>query len=386
MQKSLIFLANAWKPPEERSCFLPNQITFQNANFLLRKFQDGEREAILVGPPNAGHSSRIAWFAPEKSIVEKLMILYPAHPIYAIDWLPAKNDAQGIDELATDVKICVEKIGGKVHLIGLCMCGWLFYIYAALFPKNVLSITTAGSPLNTDGGQDGKIYEWTRKLPIEFFQALAPAGIWWGGWSIMGFKGMTPEKAFDMYIGRYFDLWRSLDDPEALERYHNFWDWFDSPNLMSFRWMRWIIFHHFQRNNLYKGKCEVLGRRVDFNNVTCRKTSIAGRNDDVTMLGEIMGAIKNAREIILDDCGHIGIYISAKALKQWEPGLRWAIEGRTDMEYESPSEADYFSNQFREPRSGSLAPADIAALDYFQNAWKSVFAMWTAPLRLLTHS
>lgn len=328
--KTLRFWSHAWKPPQERPCFLPNKIVLKNNDLLLRKFQNGEGEPILIGPPNAGHKSWIAWFAPGKSIVEKLIQLYPTRPIYAIDWLPAQNDQQGIDELVTNIKVCVEKIGGKAHLVGLCMCGWLFAIYAALFPESTLSLLPAGSPLNTDGGKGGKIYEWSRKLPLAFFQALAPTGVWWGGWSILGFKGMTLEKAFDMYIGRYYDLWRSLDNPDDLERYDNFWDWFDDPNLMSFGWMGWIIANHFQTNNLYRGKCEILGRKVDFKNIRCRISCIAGKDDDITMPGEILGAFKGAHETIIDNCGHIGIYISPKALKQWELGLRWAIEGKTD--------------------------------------------------------
>lgn len=330
MQRSFKFLANAWKLPEKRPCFLPNEIVASNDNFLLRKFQDGNGDAVLVGPPNAGHHSNIAWFAPGKSIVEYIMQRYPNKSIYAIDWCPAKNGKQGIEELVADVCACVKKTGKETHLVGLCMCGWLFAIFSALFPENVASLTTAGSPLNTDGGQDGKIYEWAHKLPLVFFHSLAPFGVWWGGWSILGFKTMTPQKAFDMYVGRYFKLWQVLDNPEELEKYHTFWDWFDSPNLMSFRWMEWIIANHFKTNNLYKGECRLFNRRIDFNSIECRVTSIAGRDDDITMPGEIIGAFKNAHETIIDNCGHIGIYISPKALKQWEPGLRWAIEGKKD--------------------------------------------------------
>lgn len=330
--------------PETPDCFLQNEILIENKAFVLRKVQDGKigNKPILVGPPNAGHLSFIATFKKDKSVVEKFMKMFPDHPICFIEWLPATFERrnESVDDLVLQVDECVEKLGGSVHLCGLCMAGLLFSIYAARFPEKIdktCGLITMGSPLNTEGDITSDMYRLVHKTPMCAFKNLVDCGggVLLGEFSIIGFKTLNHQKAYNMYVQRYFNLWQDIvdDNEENLERYKDFWDWMDNPSRISGRWYLKWVYQIFKKNNFFKGELEVLGETVGFGNIKARVVNFAGRDDDVTYVKDVFTAKSkysvNVMNILIKGVGHIGLYISKKSLSQVDEGFIYAITGKS---------------------------------------------------------
>ena len=48
-----------------------------------------------------------------------------------------------IDEYLAEINVCVDDLGGRVNLVGLCQGGWMSAMYAARFPRKVASLVLA---------------------------------------------------------------------------------------------------------------------------------------------------------------------------------------------------------------------------------------------------
>ena len=44
-----------------------------------------------------------------------------------------------IDNYLAEINVCVDDLGGRVNLVGLCQGGWMSAMYAARFPDKVAS-------------------------------------------------------------------------------------------------------------------------------------------------------------------------------------------------------------------------------------------------------
>ena len=115
-------------------------------------------------------------FGPKQSLVATL-IDSGVQGVDATDWKSATPEMSSydIDNYLSDLTVCVDHLGGKVNLAGMCQGGWLCAMFAARFPEKVNSMVLAGSPINTDAG-NGIIKQYANKYPMVFYQELVSMG------------------------------------------------------------------------------------------------------------------------------------------------------------------------------------------------------------------
>ena len=79
-------------------------------------------------------------------------------PVFLTHWKSATEDMRDleIDQYLAELNVCVDDLGGRVNLIGLCQGGWLSAMYAARFPDKVVSLVLAGAPIDTDAGNGSR--------------------------------------------------------------------------------------------------------------------------------------------------------------------------------------------------------------------------------------
>ncbi|MGB6065405.1 MAG: DUF3141 domain-containing protein, partial [Desulfomonilaceae bacterium] len=191
-----------------------NIVVLEAEAFKLRRFTPKRSgPPMLILGPQAGHHSCITDYAlPGQSLVA-LCKNNTQCTIYAVEWKSAdpSRSHETIDDLVKQVSDCVNFIGDKVHIIGLCQAGWLSSIYASLYPGKVLSLILGGAPIDfTAGG--GKLQEMVQNLPMSFYRSMVQMGlgVMKGNFIVTGFKNMNP---YDRYVGDYLKLFANINEP-----------------------------------------------------------------------------------------------------------------------------------------------------------------------------
>ncbi|MEO8409067.1 MAG: alpha/beta fold hydrolase [Propionivibrio sp.] len=315
----------------------PNRVVTELHTSRLRSFDEGGQSAstgtaTLVLAPYAGHTSTIADFARGQSLVETL-VKHGVHRVHVTDWKSASSDMRDydIDNYLADLNVCVDDIGGRVHLIGLCQGGWLAAMYAARFPGKTVSLTLAGSPIDTDAGTS-EIKNYAHELPLSFFEELVALGdgVLQGRFMLGGFKNMHPEK---QYFDKYVDLYEHVDEPAYVARFEQFERWYEKTIDLPGRWYLQAISQLFKENRFFKGEFVGLGRRLDLRSVQCPVYLLAGKEDDITPADQVFNAAQRlgtAPGSIVKDLaagGHIGLFMGRTALERnWTKIARWILD------------------------------------------------------------
>lgn len=308
-----------------------NEIVLETEAFCLRRFSEGTSgEAVIMIPPNAGHPGTLLSFGFKQSIVGAFVENSP-NPVYVID--PKSADwsraGESLDDLILQTDACVDYVGGRPHLAGFCQGGWQSTIYAAMFPEKISSLYEGGAP-NDFWGDGGKIYNLVMTYPMEFFKGLvfSGGGVLWGGYMIAGFKDLN---SFDRYVKKYADLYKNINDQKELARSRRFVRWFDYPwHCIAGTWYLQAVKQLFKENRLIQGELEILGRKVDPGDIKCPGTFVAGEYDDITPppqqlnLAKYISTPKSQIEtIVIPKCGHIGLFMSHRAIEEyWAPLVR----------------------------------------------------------------
>ena len=310
-----------------------NRVEVYNKAFRLRRFTPTGRTGtpILVLGPQAGHSTSIVDYAvPGQSLVE-LCRDHTDRPVYAVEWRNATPDRrhETIDDLVKQTDACVDHIGGKAHLLGLCQAGWQSAIYSSLYPEKVASLVLGGSPIDFAAG-GGKIRKTVTTLPFTFYLMLVMLGhgIMRGRWILTGFKNMN---AYDRYISDYINLFVNLDNQSTVERSRTFRRWYEYTQSVPGAWYLQAVQQLFKENRLIRGELEILGRRVHLSSLTCPVVLIAGENDDITPPPQLLNMAEHVSGELMDmtipNCGHIGLFIKAEALSDyWKPAIDFVLE------------------------------------------------------------
>ena len=148
-----------------------NKVKLDLKTLKLRDFSHaGEGIYTFVVPPYAGHTSMIVDFHNKQSLVETLME-NGIERVCAADWKSATEEMKdyNIDNYLKELDICVDELGGRVNLIGMCQGGWLATMYAARFPDKVNTLVIGGTPIDTDAGE-GVIKEYAHNFPDGVFR------------------------------------------------------------------------------------------------------------------------------------------------------------------------------------------------------------------------
>jgi polyhydroxyalkanoate depolymerase len=331
-QDYFLYLAEAnqiaFPPPPEWAT--PNRVVLNIDTMLLRSFVPmqaggGVATPVLIHAPYAGHSSTIADYAKGQSLVETLQA-GGLENVLVTDWKSATREMKNfdIDKYLADLDEAVERVGGSVHLIGLCQGGWMCAMYAARFPEKVRSLVLAGAPIDTGAGCS-QIKNMAHTLPMSFFQELVTAGggLMHGEMMIAGWKGMHPEKQWE----RYLDLYKNIEDKEFVQRAHIFESWFEHPVNMPGAFYLQVVQQLFKENRLTRGEFVGLNRRLSLKDITCPVYLLAGKGDDITPEEQVfhaemyLGTPKDQIVKALAPGGHIGLFMGTETLAEYWPRI-----------------------------------------------------------------
>jgi len=293
--------------------------------------------ATLVLPPQAGHSSHVVDFAPGQS---QLTVLLEAGltSLYAMEWRAATRETR--DVTVTDyldvIDRAVEHAGGRVNLVGDCQGGWLAAIYASLHPEKVNTLTLAGAPIDFHAG-DSLIAASTTFLTGSLGMAPYRTLVALNGGNMSGravlsnFILMQPQTE----LGRQLALFENVDDPEHVERYRVFEDWFKHTQDIPGAFYLWLVEHLFSGNELIQGRLVVDGRRADLGAITCPLFLLAGARDHITPPAQLFAAadaVGTAPEDVVRRTsagGHLGLFTGRQALTEDWPVLMAAVRARS---------------------------------------------------------
>lgn len=294
---------------------LENEITLTKRQLLLRKFQDGENQPILIIPPNAGHHSNIA---------QRLILncMNSNHSVYSIDWINAtqENKSYSINDMIYEIKDCVDFLNSKVHIFGLCQGAWAGAIYTALYPNSVLSYSNGAGPIDFRTGKDPKIKQYCDLLPMSFFESIIEFnnGIQLGDYQLMAFKNMNFVERW--YLD-YMDLWELIwnGKQKAIQRWKDFRSWYEYTIDLDGKWFLEAVKELFKLNKLIQNKLFIHNQFVKLSNINCPVYLLAGGKDDITLPEQVfaMEDHVSTKKFFIKDAGHIGVFMKKQSLDCW---------------------------------------------------------------------
>ncbi|KUZ68186.1 alpha/beta fold hydrolase [Burkholderia ubonensis] len=305
-----------------------NRPLLELRTMIFRDYSDGAARGLptIVDAPYAGHSAMIADYQPGQSLMQTLRE-HGVRRLYLTDWRSATEDMKDleIDQYLAELNVCVDELGGRVNLVGLCQGGWMAAMYAARFPRKVASLVLAGSPIDTDAG-NGPIRQMVHTYPTSFYEELVEmgGGLMRGRFMLRGWKNMHPDQH---YLAEHVDLYEHIDDPDYLRKQEAFASWYESPIDLPGRWYLQAIVQLFKENRLAKGTFVALGRTLNLKDVTCPVYLLAGEADDITTPEQVFDAVKYlgtpAAQVTsrLVPGGHIGLFMGARTLKDAWPDI-----------------------------------------------------------------
>lgn len=310
------------------------EVVEDDAAYRLLSFNgDGKngQVPVLIVPPQAGHHSCIADFgSPEQSLVNTC-IERTQNVVYALEWKNSIRREETIDDLVLYLDVCVEKAGGRAHVIGLCQGGWLATIYAAIFPEKVASLLIGAAPIDFHAGES-KVQEFASRIPMKGYEMMVQSG---GGFlrgdvMLSGWKLTSP---YERYVQDYLNLWASLSDDSKLERSKKFRTWYEYTQNISGKWYLQAVRELFKENRLIKGQLRLLHRNVDLKRISCPMAMLSGEKDDITPFEQVNALAdyvstpeKNMFKRIIPKAGHIGVFMRTSSQHHWDEALSFVIE------------------------------------------------------------
>jgi len=311
----------------------PNRPLLDLRTMVFRDYSADKSNALptIVDAPYAGHSAVIADYQPGQSLMETLR-QHGVARLFLTDWKSATVDMKDleIDQYLAELNVCVDEVGGRVNLVGLCQGGWMSAMYAARFPHKVASLVLAGSPIDTDAG-NGPIKQMAHDSPMSFYEELVNmgGGLMRGRFMLSGWKNMHPDQH---YFSEQVDLYEHLDDPDYLRKEEAFASWYEHPIDLPGRWYLQAIGQLFKENRLAKGQFVALGHTLNLKTITCPVYLLAGESDDITTPEQVLDAPKYlgtpAAQITSRTVpgGHIGLFMGSRTLvNAWPEIAAWIV-------------------------------------------------------------
>lgn len=283
----------------------------------------------LVDAPYAGHTSMIADYHEGQSLMQTLRH-NGVERLFLTDWHSATQDMKDleVDQYLAELLVCVDDLGGRVNLVGLCQGGWMAAMFAARFPDKVASLVLAGSPIDTHAGH-GPLKAMVKDSPMDFYRDLVATGggVMPGRFMLAGWKNMHPEQH---YVAEHIDLYEHIDDPVWLSKTEAFERWYENPLDLPGRWYLQVIDQLFKRNLFAKGEFVGLGRRLHLKDVSCPLYLLAGESDDITTPEQVFAAAhlcSTPKSHIVQHTvpgGHVGLFMGGRTLREeWPQIARW---------------------------------------------------------------
>jgi poly(3-hydroxybutyrate) depolymerase len=309
-----------------------NRMLVELHTLRLRDFTeaaDADECPTIIDAPYAGHTATIADFHDGQSLVQTLLANGLSR-VLLTDWKSATPEMKDydIDNYLAEINVCVDDLGGRANLVGLCQGGWMAAMYAARFPHKVRSLVLAGAPIDTDAG-NGPIKKMAHELPMSEYEELIAlgGGLMRGRFMLEAWKNMHPG---EQYVRKYVDIYEHVDDPVYLKKQEAFESWYENPIDLPGRWYLQAVQELFKENRLAKGKFKGLGKTLSLKAIECPVYLLAGADDDITTPEQVFNASDYlgtpADRIVktLVPGGHIGLFMGSRTLRDYWPGIaRW---------------------------------------------------------------
>ncbi len=256
--------------------------------------------------------------------------------IYLIDWgYPDSDDRFRSleDHVNGDLDACVEHIRAvhgceAIDLLGICQGGTLSLCYATLFGEKIRTLITTVTPVDFKTATDllshlvkqvdvDALVAAYGNIPGEFLNAVFLA-----------------QKPLQLMHQKYVDFVHNAHDPVATNLFLAMEKWiFDSPALAG-AFFRDFVGGCYQRNDLVKGALRITSRLVDLKHLKMPILNIFARDDHLVppaasrALARLVGS-EDYTEVELPG-GHIGVYVSAKARRQFALSVADWLDQRGD--------------------------------------------------------
>ena len=204
-------------------------------------------------------------------------------------------------------------------------------MYAARFPHKATSLVLAGSPIDTDAG-DNPVKRMSHIYPASFYEQLISLGHGLMRGRIMqeGWKATELPSAM-----QYRDLYVAIDDPAYGSKVERFRRWFEHPIDLPGRWYMQAVVELFKENRLAKGTFVGLGRRLNLKDITCPVYLLAAESDEVAACEQVfdtdkyIGTPKDRIEKKLVPGGHLGLFVGPATLREtWPRIARWMLHNQ----------------------------------------------------------
>ncbi len=200
-----------------------------------------------------------------------------------------------------------------VNLLGVCQGGTFSLCYAAMHPEKVKNLVLMVAPIDFKTPEN-LLSKWVQGIDVDL---MIQAGNVPGGMLNVAFLSLMPFRLTQQKYVRLIDL---LDNSRELENFMRMEKWiFDSPDQAGAafgEFIRWF----YQENRLINGTLEIGGRKVDLASVTLPVLNLYALRDHIVPpsasepLGARIGSTDYSAAGI--DTGHIGMYVSGRALRE----------------------------------------------------------------------
>lgn len=269
---------------------------------------------------------------PNRSVVKSF--LNNGFELYIIDWgYPTKKDKYlSIDDHVNGyINRVVDFIRArhgieKINFMGLCMGGTFGLIYSAQHPGKVKNLITTVTPSSFDT-EEGLLHIWMKRLdpdPIVEAYGNMPADL-----MNYAFLLLNPAR---LMIDKYVGLLENMDDKDYVENFIRMERWiFDSPDVPG-ETFRQFVRDCYHENLLIQNRMVVGGKPVDLNNIRMPLLNIYARFDHLVPPGACNRLTRHVGTADAEDfcleTGHIGIFVSSKAQKEFVPKIVSWLEQR----------------------------------------------------------
>ncbi len=253
--------------------------------------------------------------------------------VYLIDWgYPDGGDRYlTLDDYINGyIDRCVDQIRkrhgiDKINILGICQGGTFSLCYSALHTDKVRNLITTVTPVDFHTPRD-MLSHWVRNIDIDLL--VDTLGNIPGELLNWTFLSLMP---FRLSGQKYLDMVDVLEDPDSAMNFMRMEKWiFDSPDQAGEAY-RQFISQFYQRNALVKGEVMIGDQRVDLKQVTMPILNIYAAADHLVppdssrVLEKVVGS-KDYQALEFPG-GHIGIFVSGKAMKMIPPTVReWLAE------------------------------------------------------------
>jgi poly(3-hydroxyalkanoate) synthetase len=316
---------NEHVPPPEWAT--SNEVVLELPTMRLRDFSTSDHGVpTLICAPYSLHTATIADFAPGHSLVQALRQA-GLRRLAVTEWRSASPEMRflSIDNYLADLNVAVDELGGAVDLIGICQGGWMALMYAARFPGKVRRLVIAGAPIDVRAGESN-LSRLAATTPLAVFQELIRLGE--GrvlGRQVLGLWGPKALSFDDIRLTLDLPDYASEESRCALAKRFRAWHAYtvDLPGAYYLQ----VVDEIFQQNRLASGRFVALGRRLDLTALRVPMFLLAARDDELVAPAQVLatehlvGTDPSQIDTALVPCGHLGMFMGARALRQTWPRI-----------------------------------------------------------------